>query len=145
MTHPTKAASPQCVTPVVGLAANGIPIDDGFDEDGNDSAAVETQDICHGHPNVPNGYHYHSLSPCLLSKKSLTHTTQVGWALDRYGIYVEYNAKGQLLTDNDLDACHGTHVGGALARQAGGHLPLRHDLRIPLHRGLLRRDTGPGA
>ncbi len=75
---PTKAASPQCVSPVVGLAADGIPIDDGFDEDGNDAAAIETQDICHGHPNGPNGYHFHSLSPCLLSKKSLTHTTQVG-------------------------------------------------------------------
>lgn len=105
--NPARAASPQCVTPVVGLATNGIPIDDGFDEDGNDAAAIETQDICHGHPNVPNGYHYHSLSPCLLSKKALTHTTQVGWALDGYGIYVEYNAKGQLLTDNDLDGCHG--------------------------------------
>ena len=92
---------------MVVLATNGIPIDDGFDEDGNDAAAIETQDICHGHPNVPNGYHDHSLSPCLLLKKALTHTTQVGWALDGYGIYVEYNAKGQLLTDADLDGCHG--------------------------------------
>ncbi|HUI04165.1 MAG TPA: YHYH protein [Acidimicrobiales bacterium] len=104
---PTLASSPQCVTPVVGLAVNGIPIDDGFDADGNDAAAVETQDECHGHPNGPNGYHYHSLSPCLLSKKALTHTTQVGWALDGFGIYVEYNARGQLLTDASLDACHG--------------------------------------
>jgi hypothetical protein len=105
--NPVKASSPQCISPVVGVAANGIPIDDGFDEDGNDAAAIETQDICHGHPNVPNGYHYHSLSPCLLSKKALTHTTQVGWALDGFGIYVEYNSQGQLLTDSDLDACHG--------------------------------------
>ncbi|MGD0379436.1 MAG: YHYH protein [Acidimicrobiales bacterium] len=105
--NPVKAASPQCVSPVVGVATNGIPIDDGFDEDGNDAAAIETQDVCHGHPNVPNGYHYHSLSPCLLSKKALTNTTQVGWALDGYGIYVEYNSQGQLLTDADLDGCHG--------------------------------------
>ena len=104
---PVKASSPSCISPVVGVAVNGIPIDDGFDEDGNDAAAIETQDICHGHPNQPNGYHYHSLSPCLLSKKALTHTTQVGWALDGFGIYVEYNARGQLLTDSSLDACHG--------------------------------------
>jgi YHYH protein len=104
---PAKAASPHCISPVVGLADNGIPIDDGFDEDGNDAAALETQDICHGHPNQPNGYHYHSLSPCILSKKALTHTTQVGWALDGFGIYVEYNSRGQMLSTSDLDACHG--------------------------------------
>ena len=42
-----------------------------------------------------------------MSKKSATLTTRVGWALDGYGIYVEYNAKGRLLTDSDLDGCHG--------------------------------------
>jgi hypothetical protein len=105
--EPGKASSAQCVSPVVGIAVNGIPILDAFDADGNDAAAVETQDTCHGHPNAVAGYHYHSLSPCILSKKALTHTTQVGWALDGYGIYVEYNARGQLLTDADLDGCHG--------------------------------------
>jgi len=105
--NPVQGASAQCVGGVVGIAINGIPILDGFDADGNDAAGVETQDTCHGHPNAINGYHYHSLSPCLLSKKALTHTTQVGWALDGFGIYVEYNANGQLLTDADLDACHG--------------------------------------
>jgi hypothetical protein len=95
------------VNGVVGVATNGIPILDGFDADGNDAAAVETQDVCHGHPNAISGYHYHSLSPCLLTKNALTHTTQVGWALDGFGIYVEYNAEGQLLTDSDLDSCHG--------------------------------------
>jgi hypothetical protein len=105
--NPVAAKAPQCVGGVVGVATNGIPILDGFDIDGNDAAAVETQDVCHGHPNTINGYHYHSLSPCLLSKRALTHTTQVGWALDGFGIYVEYNAEGQLLTDADLDGCHG--------------------------------------
>jgi len=105
--NPTTASSPQCASPVVGLAINGIPILDGFDADGNDAAAVETQDTCHGHPNAQAGYHYHSLSPCILTKSALTHTTQVGWALDGFGIYVEYNSQGQLLTDSDLDACHG--------------------------------------
>jgi len=105
--NPTAAASPTCVGGVVGIAVNGIPLLDGFDADGNDAGAVEVQDTCHGHPNDHDGYHYHSLSPCLLSKKSLTHTTQVGWALDGFGIYVEYNSSGQLLTNADLDACHG--------------------------------------
>jgi hypothetical protein len=31
----------------------------------------------------------------------------VGYAADGYGIYVERGANGQLLTNTDLDACHG--------------------------------------
>jgi len=104
---PVVSATPQCEHGVVGIAVNGIPILDGFDADGNDAAAVEVQDTCHGHPNTIDGYHYHSLSPCLLSKHAFTHTTQVGWALDGFGIYVEYDAQGKLLTDADLDGCHG--------------------------------------
>jgi hypothetical protein len=90
------------------LAGTGIPILDAFDEDGNDAAAAEVQDVCHGHPNPNDGYHYHSLSPCLLSNKDLskTKTVQVGWELDGYRIYIEYSA-GHLVTDSDLDACHG--------------------------------------
>jgi hypothetical protein len=105
--NPTVNASPQCTGAIVGVAINGIPILDGFDAGGNDAAAVETQDTCHGHPNGQVGYHYHSLSPCILSKKAFSHTTQVGWALDGFGIYVEYNAQGELLTNSDLDGCHG--------------------------------------
>lgn len=105
---PTAAASPRCESGIVGIADNGIPILDGFDEDGNDAAAAEVQDVCHGHPNPNDGYHYHSLSPCLLSGKDLSQhkTVQVGWALDGFGIYVEYSG-GTLLTDADLDGCHG--------------------------------------
>jgi len=105
---PTANASPSCENGIVGVADDGIPILDAFDADGNDAAGVETQDRCHGHPNDMVGYHFHSLSPCLLSKAELRdHTTvQVGWALDGFGIYVEY-AGGKLVTDADLDGCHG--------------------------------------
>jgi hypothetical protein len=105
--NPVVNAQPTCESGVVGIAIDGIPILDGYDAAGNDAAAVETQDVCHGHPNQNFGYHYHSLSPCILSTQALTHTTLVGWALDGFGIYVEYNSQGQLLTDSDLDACHG--------------------------------------
>jgi hypothetical protein len=37
----------------------------------------------------------------------MTTTTQVGWVLDGYGLFVEYDAAGNLLTNADLDACHG--------------------------------------
>jgi hypothetical protein len=92
---------------VVGVAIDGIPILDGFDAGGNDAAGVETQDTCHGHPNKNAGYHYHALSPCILSNKARTHPTLVGWALDGFGIYAEYDSKKRLLTNSKLDGCHG--------------------------------------
>jgi len=105
---PKANAAPGCENGIVGLADNGIPILDAFDADGNDAVGVETQDACHGHPNNLVGYHYHSLSPCLLSTKDLDEhkTVQVGWALDGFGIYVEY-VNGKLVTDSQLDGCHG--------------------------------------
>ena len=105
--NPKANSKPRCEAGTVGIAVNGIPLLDGFDAGGNDAGGVETQDTCHGHPNDFVGYHYHSLSPCLLSATARTHTTQVGWALDGFGIYVEYNSKGQLLKNSNLDACHG--------------------------------------
>jgi hypothetical protein len=104
---PKVNSTPRCEGGTVGIAANGIPILDGFDAGGNDAAAVEVQDTCHGHPNTFVGYHYHSLSPCQLTTAALTHTTLEGWALDGFGIYAEYNSKGQLLQNSNLDVCHG--------------------------------------
>ena len=102
---PPAATGSTCVGGVVGVMSDGIPMFNAFDAGGNDAAAAEVQDVCHGHPNQA-GYHYHSLPPCLVSSSS-TATTQVGWAFDGYGIYVEYDAGGRLLTDAGLDACHG--------------------------------------
>jgi hypothetical protein len=104
---PKVNTTARCEMGVVGIAIDGIPILDGFDAGGNDAAGIETLDTCHGHPNDNTGYHYHSLSPCILSTAARTHATQVGWALDGFGIYVEYNSKGQLLTNASLDGCHG--------------------------------------
>ena len=103
---PQPASTSSCTGGVVGVMSDGIPMFNAFDAGGNDAAAAEVQDTCHGHPNQ-SGYHYHSLPPCLLSAPALTHTTQVGWAFDGYGIYVEYDSAGRLLTNSSLDACHG--------------------------------------
>jgi hypothetical protein len=105
--NPKVNATPRCEAGAVGLAVNGIPLLDGFDAGGYDASAVEVQDTCHGHPNNLFGYHYHGLSPCLLSTNARTHATQVGWALDGFGIVVEDDAHGRLLTNASLDVCHG--------------------------------------
>ena len=105
--NPKANTTPRCEAGTIGISVNGIPILDGFDAGGNDAGGVEVQDTCHGHPNNFVGYHYHSLSPCILTTAAMTHTTLVGWALDGFGIYVEYNSKGQLLKNANLDVCHG--------------------------------------
>lgn len=96
-----------CIGGNVGIMADGVIMLDAMDAGGYDAGAVEVQDTCHGHPNGGTGYHHHSLSPCWLSDEAKTETTQVGWAMDGFGLYVEYDEDGNLLTNDDLDACHG--------------------------------------
>jgi YHYH protein len=105
--NPQKASSPSCVGGTIGVAVNGIPIYDAFDAGGRDAAAVEVQDECDGHPQMSGQYHYHSLSSCLNWGSKKTRAKQVGWALDGFGIYVERDADGTMLSSADLDACHG--------------------------------------
>ncbi len=104
---PEVADSVTCVAGTSGIMMDGIPMLDGFDAGGYDAAAIETQDTCHGHPNDIAGYHYHSLSPCLLDAASEKEATLLGWAWDGFGLYVEYDDEGNLLTNADLDGCHG--------------------------------------
>jgi hypothetical protein len=51
-------------------------------------------------------YHHHEV-PAFMIAAAKSRSTLVGYAIDGYGIYVERNAKGQLLTNSDLDRCHG--------------------------------------
>ncbi len=50
--------------------------------------------------------HHHTVPSCLVAQAS-GRSTLVGYAADGYGIYVERDAHGALLTNTDLDACHG--------------------------------------
>jgi hypothetical protein len=75
-----------------------------LDAAGRDAAAHEIQDHCDGHPQGNSQYHYHNGSSCMPGSDSNTH---VGWALDGYPILGMRDAQGTLLTNADLDACHG--------------------------------------
>ena len=102
---PVKAARPSCLPMgMIGFTVTGVAIYNALDDAGRDAAAHEVQDLCDGHPQHAGQYHYHSSSPCLPGAKS---NTVVGWALDGYPILGMRDTGGMLLTDNDLDACHG--------------------------------------
>jgi hypothetical protein len=104
---PERAKHPTCVGEVVGVMKDGIPLFSPFDAGGQDAPAHEVEDRCYGHPNEGDQYHYHSLSRCLRVGAEANTATLVGWALDGFGIYVERDPGGTMLSSADLDRCHG--------------------------------------
>ena len=107
--HPKKASSPGCLSGgPIGIARNGVAIFDALDAEDRDAVAHEVQDSCGGHPQQQGMYHYHSIPACLTAGESTKKASGlVGFALDGYPIYGPRGAHGRLLTNEDLDACHG--------------------------------------
>lgn len=105
--NPQVAAHPSCVPMgMIGFSTDGVAIYNAVDASGRDAAAHEIQDKCNGHPQHMGQYHYHSPSPCMPNEMS---SGLVGYALDGFGIYgMKDPVTGKILSDRDLDACHGT-------------------------------------
>ena len=102
---PVRAAQPACLPMgMIAFTTTGVAIYSALDDAGRDAAAHEVQDLCDGHPQSRGQYHYHSSSPCLPGADS---DALVGYALDGYPILGMRGADGKMLTDADLDACHG--------------------------------------
>lgn len=99
-------SSPTTLGPI-GIMLTGAFLFNALDASGRDAAAHEIQDACDGHPQMDGIYHYHSFSPCIKTTPAPNSSQLVGYALDGFGIYVEYGADGKMLTNNDLDANHG--------------------------------------
>ena len=105
--NPTAATTPSCVgMGPIGILDDGVVFFNALDAAGRDAVAHEVQDSCGGHPDQSSEYHYHEVSPCIM-KTATGSSTLVGYALDGYGIYVERDANGNLLTNAGLDTCHG--------------------------------------
>jgi len=104
---PTLAPQPSCLPMgMIGFTTTGVALYSALDDAGRDAAAHEIQDLCDGHPQGRGQYHYHSSSPCLPGAQS---DGLVGYALDGYPILGMRDAGGTVLTNPDLDACHGRH------------------------------------
>ena len=107
--HAKKAAKPACLSGgPIGIATNGVAIFDALDAEDRDAVAHETQDSCGGHPQRLGIYHYHAIPACLTKGESKHRASGlVGYALDGFPIYGPRGSGGKLLTNDDLDACHG--------------------------------------
>lgn len=106
---PTAAKKPSCLgLGAIGVLSDGVLLYDALDGEGRDAGAHEVLDACAGHPDQSSTYHHHDVPPCILSTVKNGTTKLVGYALDGYGIYVVKDAAGNLPTNTQLDACHGT-------------------------------------
>lgn len=111
---PVAAAEPSCLSlGPIGIALTGAVIFNALDAEVRDAVANELFDACQGHPAAGGIYHYHHHSPCFDQGASDEHSPLVGYALDGFGIYGPHDEGGALITNAELDECHG-HVGPAL-------------------------------
>lgn len=105
-TNPVKAAKTSCLPMgAIGVAVNGVMLYNALDARNMDARAHEMQDSCEGHPNFAE-YHYHAGSACVVGSETGS-STLFGYAFDGFGIYVERDKSGNMLTNKSLDACHG--------------------------------------
>lgn len=105
--RPLPAAQPSCLPPgPIGVLLTGSTFFNALDAPGRDALAHEVQDSCQGHPERSGRYHYHSVTPCVDDGES-GHSPLVGYALDGFGIYGHRGQAGEVLTNADLDECHG--------------------------------------
>ena len=64
-------------------------------------------DECFGHP-YSEQYHLHAYSwKCLLCQNEEGPSPLLGYALDGFGIYGPYDKDGNIITNDQLDECHG--------------------------------------
>ena len=104
---PTPGSTPTCLgLGPIGVLTDGVYLFDALDGEGRDAGAHELLDSCQEHPQMAGVLHHHEVPSCILDKAT-GRSTLVGYAADGYGIYVERTADGALLTNTDLDACHG--------------------------------------
>lgn len=107
---PQVADTPSCVPMgMIGFTLSGAAIYNALDGAGRDAPAHEIQDVCNGHPQRSGQYHYHSYSTCLDDTRSGPdgQSDLLGYAIDGFGIYGPYEAGDEVVTNEDLDACHG--------------------------------------
>ena len=113
--NPVYNPTPTCIgtittgvaTPVTGAAFH-VEYANGAADRPNNPIALLPLDSCFGHP-INNAYHYHAKSwTCFPNQgKANKHSPLFGYALDGFGIFGPRSLEGKLITNNDLDECHG--------------------------------------
>ncbi|MEM8997813.1 MAG: YHYH protein [Acidobacteriota bacterium] len=114
--QPEVAARASCLPMgAIGVMTSGAVLFNALDARGDDALAHEILDSCQGHPQREGVYHYHGKSPCVEDPTAdeLDHSGLVGYALDGFGIFGWRDENGDVVSNADLDECHG-HFGEVL-------------------------------
>jgi hypothetical protein len=105
------AVRPSCLPAgAIGISLTGAVFFGALNTELHDAVAVEIFDRCEGHPDRMGQYHYHHDSLCFDQGRPDQHSALVGIAFDGFGIYGPRDVDGRLVTNDELDECHG-HVG----------------------------------
>jgi len=110
--NPKVSATPNCIPSLMtGFALTGAAwhIEAAPDSQLNvyDPNAALPTDRCFGHPYAKE-YHYHGYSwKCMAQGKAGEQSPLLGYALDGFGIYGPRGANGKVVTNAQLDECHG--------------------------------------
>jgi len=117
--NPVYSSTPYCMESlVVGVATQthavwhaNIANTDGADNHWVDPIAALPIDQCWGHP-YNKEYHYHGYSwRCFPNQGNENeHSPLMGYAMDGFGIFGPRGEQGVMVTNADLDECHG-HFG----------------------------------
>ena len=107
--NPTAAVNPGCTRDgPIGILTDGVFLFNALDAQNRDAGATEILDNWQGHPQSGGVYHHHTVPNFMLNAaKAKNSSTLIGYALDGYGIYIERDKNGNLLTNANLDECHG--------------------------------------
>ncbi|XP_078619521.1 uncharacterized protein LOC144886661 [Branchiostoma floridae x Branchiostoma japonicum] len=121
----------------VGVAINGVPIFNPFSLECRDANVYEVLDQCDGHPSPRGEYHYHIHPDCVFDGTSI-HSQIVGVAADGFAIYGPVDESGIVLTNADLDECHGRMKDGVYRY----HVTNEYPYFMACYKGVVRSDSG---
>ncbi|MFO0759750.1 MAG: YHYH protein [Byssovorax sp.] len=116
--NPTPNETPACIkwipTGVVTQTGAMWHLDFAFDAQKHllDPVAALPMDLCWGHP-YEKQYHYHGYSwKCFPNQgDAKDHSPLFGYAIDGFGVFGPRGEGGKLVSNDDLDECHGhTHM-----------------------------------
>ncbi|XP_070560502.1 uncharacterized protein [Ptychodera flava] len=143
--NPTEAATGGCLPGgPIAMTVNGVPLFSPFASSGLNAVEgddAETFDVCDGHPDPNDRYHYHKMpASCVAPYQLGVPSDIVGVALDGYAIYGPIDENGDLLTSDDLDECHGRYVNGVYRY----HMTEDYPYIMGCFKGETRSDSGLG-
>jgi len=109
--NPQVAKRPSCLPMgAIGVLTDGVALFNALDGEGRDAAAWEVLDIFWGHPERTGQYHHHNVPSWIGPTSGAGHSGLVGYAKDGFGIFGPLGNSGGVVTNANLDACHGhTH------------------------------------